>query len=262
MVEEGVDDGGVELPEGPTLVIRLGGGRSGEQYMVNREVMTIGRAPQSDVFLDDITVSRDHARLERTANGVSHHRPRQPQRHLREPAADRVGAARRRRRAADRQVPAELLRAGVTVSADPTSDNRQTKLTIGAVCKMLSEEFGDISISKIRFLEDQRLITPRRTAGRLPAVQRGGRRPAAHDPAHAARRVPAAAGDPPGDDAGSQGHPPSAAGECRRPPDARRGADRDRRRHPVRARSCTSTACSRRATGMRPSRTPVPTPRS
>ena len=51
------------------------------------------------------------------------------------------------------------------MSADPASDNRQTKLTIGAVCKMLSEEFGDISISKIRFLEDQRLITPRRTPG-------------------------------------------------------------------------------------------------
>jgi pSer/pThr/pTyr-binding forkhead associated (FHA) protein len=36
----------------------------------DRDVMTIGRAPQSDVFLDDITVSREHARLERTPNGV------------------------------------------------------------------------------------------------------------------------------------------------------------------------------------------------
>src|SRR5689334_18993408 len=64
VVEDGVDDGGVETPDGPTLVIRLGGGRSGEQYLVDRDVMTIGRAPQSDLFLDDITVSRDHARLE------------------------------------------------------------------------------------------------------------------------------------------------------------------------------------------------------
>src|ERR1700733_11709935 len=40
------------------------------------------------------------------------------------------------------------------------------RLTIGTVCKMLNDEFGgDISISKIRFLEDQRLITPRRTPG-------------------------------------------------------------------------------------------------
>ena len=38
-------------------------------------------------------------------------------------------------------------------------------LTIGAVCKQLEREFPDISISKIRYLEDQKLITPRRTAG-------------------------------------------------------------------------------------------------
>ncbi|CAB4871444.1 unannotated protein [freshwater metagenome] len=38
-------------------------------------------------------------------------------------------------------------------------------MTIGAVCKTLSPEFPDISISKIRYLEDQKLLTPRRTAG-------------------------------------------------------------------------------------------------
>ena len=38
-------------------------------------------------------------------------------------------------------------------------------LTIGAVCKILSQEFDDISISKIRYLEDQKLLTPRRTRG-------------------------------------------------------------------------------------------------
>jgi len=38
-------------------------------------------------------------------------------------------------------------------------------LTIGAVCKILSQEFEDISISKIRYLEDQKLLTPRRTPG-------------------------------------------------------------------------------------------------
>jgi DNA-binding transcriptional MerR regulator len=37
--------------------------------------------------------------------------------------------------------------------------------TIGAVCKALSAEFPDISISKIRYLEDQRLLAPRRTPG-------------------------------------------------------------------------------------------------
>ena len=38
-------------------------------------------------------------------------------------------------------------------------------LTIGAVCKALEREFPDISISKIRYLEDQKLLSPRRTPG-------------------------------------------------------------------------------------------------
>ena len=38
-------------------------------------------------------------------------------------------------------------------------------LTIGTVCKILQNEFDDISISKIRYLEDQKLLAPRRTAG-------------------------------------------------------------------------------------------------
>jgi DNA-binding transcriptional MerR regulator len=45
-------------------------------------------------------------------------------------------------------------------------DSRPRKaLTIGAVCKILENEFEDISISKIRYLEDQKLLTPRRTQG-------------------------------------------------------------------------------------------------
>jgi DNA-binding transcriptional MerR regulator len=38
-------------------------------------------------------------------------------------------------------------------------------LTIGAVAKILGREFDDISISKIRYLEDQKLLSPRRTPG-------------------------------------------------------------------------------------------------
>ena len=47
-------------------------------------------------------------------------------------------------------------------AAPPT---RQKSLTIGAVCKQLEREFPEISISKIRYLEDQKLLTPRRTQG-------------------------------------------------------------------------------------------------
>ncbi len=48
-------------------------------------------------------------------------------------------------------------------AGEPTK--RQKSLTIGAVCKALAQEFPDISISKIRYLEDQKLLTPRRTPG-------------------------------------------------------------------------------------------------
>jgi DNA-binding transcriptional MerR regulator len=41
----------------------------------------------------------------------------------------------------------------------------QKSITIGAVCKAISQEFPDISISKIRYLEDQKLLSPRRTPG-------------------------------------------------------------------------------------------------
>jgi DNA-binding transcriptional MerR regulator len=47
--------------------------------------------------------------------------------------------------------------------ATPGSDRKA--LTIGAVTKILQREFEDISISKIRYLEDQKLLSPRRTPG-------------------------------------------------------------------------------------------------
>jgi DNA-binding transcriptional MerR regulator len=42
---------------------------------------------------------------------------------------------------------------------------RQKRLTIGSVCDRLKAEFPDISISKIRYLEDQGLLAPQRTQG-------------------------------------------------------------------------------------------------
>jgi DNA-binding transcriptional MerR regulator len=49
--------------------------------------------------------------------------------------------------------------------AAETERPRQKPVTIGAVCKALVQEFPDISISKIRYLEDQKLLSPRRTQG-------------------------------------------------------------------------------------------------
>jgi DNA-binding transcriptional MerR regulator len=55
--------------------------------------------------------------------------------------------------------------AGEDSPAGSQIQQRQKSLTIGAVCKALAQEFPDISISKIRYLEDQKLLTPRRTPG-------------------------------------------------------------------------------------------------
>ena len=52
------------------------------------------------------------------------------------------------------------------LDVDELSGERpQKSMTIGAVCKALAQEFPDISISKIRYLEDQKLLNPRRTPG-------------------------------------------------------------------------------------------------
>src|SRR3954451_11334429 len=52
-----------------------------------------------------------------------------------------------------------------TTAGVPTEAPPRKSLTIGAVCKQLEREFPDISISKIRYLEDQKLLSPRRTQG-------------------------------------------------------------------------------------------------
>jgi hypothetical protein len=56
--------------DGATLVIRSGGGRAGEAFTLDGERMTIGRSPEAEIFLDDVTVSRNHALLVRRRDGL------------------------------------------------------------------------------------------------------------------------------------------------------------------------------------------------
>ena len=69
--EEGADAADDVLEElgleGPALVVRSGGGRAGEHFIPRDERTTIGRSPDCDIFLDDVTVSRSHAVLLRKA---------------------------------------------------------------------------------------------------------------------------------------------------------------------------------------------------
>ena len=59
------------VTRGATLVIRAGGGRAGETFPLQGDRSTIGRRPDSDIFLDDVTVSRDHAII--VARGDEHY---------------------------------------------------------------------------------------------------------------------------------------------------------------------------------------------
>ena len=73
MPGEDEEDGPGELAElgidGPALVIRSGGGRAGEHFSLDREETSVGRSPDCDIFLDDVTVSHRHATLRRSERG-------------------------------------------------------------------------------------------------------------------------------------------------------------------------------------------------
>jgi len=67
MPDEADEEGALALEDfrtdGPALVVRSGGGRAGETFRPTGERATIGRSPDCEIFLDDVTVSRKHAVL-------------------------------------------------------------------------------------------------------------------------------------------------------------------------------------------------------
>jgi len=53
------------LPSGSALLVVLHGPSMGSRYLLDTDVVTVGRHPDSDIFLDDITVSRRHVEFRR-----------------------------------------------------------------------------------------------------------------------------------------------------------------------------------------------------
>jgi pSer/pThr/pTyr-binding forkhead associated (FHA) protein len=54
-----------ELTEGQALLVVKRGPSAGSKILIDRDVTTVGRHPESDIFLDDVTVSRRHAEVRR-----------------------------------------------------------------------------------------------------------------------------------------------------------------------------------------------------
>jgi pSer/pThr/pTyr-binding forkhead associated (FHA) protein len=59
------------LPAGAALLAVKRGPNVGSRFLLDRDVTTVERHPDSDIFLDDITVSRRHVELQREGSGLS-----------------------------------------------------------------------------------------------------------------------------------------------------------------------------------------------
>jgi pSer/pThr/pTyr-binding forkhead associated (FHA) protein len=56
------------LPAGSALLIVQRGPNEGSRFLLDQDVTTVGRHPNADIFLDDVTVSRRHAEFHRNGN--------------------------------------------------------------------------------------------------------------------------------------------------------------------------------------------------
>ncbi len=72
-VEEEVAAPVEELREGTAMLVVRRGPNAGSRFLLDKELVTAGRHPESDVFLDDITVSRRHAEIRRSPTGFTVH---------------------------------------------------------------------------------------------------------------------------------------------------------------------------------------------
>jgi pSer/pThr/pTyr-binding forkhead associated (FHA) protein len=61
------------LPAGSALLIVQRGPGAGSRYLLDTEMVSAGRHPESDIFLDDITVSRRHVEFHRTEGSFRVH---------------------------------------------------------------------------------------------------------------------------------------------------------------------------------------------
>lgn len=63
------EPGAEHLPSGSALLVVKRGSNAGSRFLLDREITSAGRHPESDIFLDDVTVSRRHAEFRRSSDG-------------------------------------------------------------------------------------------------------------------------------------------------------------------------------------------------
>src|SRR4051812_16013210 len=68
-LEEELDEALAELPQGLGMLVVRKGPNAGSRFVLEAPVTALGRHPESDIFLDDITVSRRHAVVRRGDDG-------------------------------------------------------------------------------------------------------------------------------------------------------------------------------------------------
>ena len=166
---------------------------AGSRFLLDQDVTTAGRHPDSDIFLDDVTVSRRHAEFHREGGGFIVHDVGSLNGTYVNRRAGRRRHPGRRRRGADRQVPAASTwpvparavtsrppygeraraRAGSDEAGRPAARAGRERDERGRGARRVAEhrrgagqlraEFPDITISKIRFLEAEGLVHPERT---------------------------------------------------------------------------------------------------
>ena len=187
-------------PTAPALIVRSGGGRAGETSRRegepddDRPLARVRRSSSTTSPSPASTPCSSHATATACSRG-----PGQPERHLRQPRSAIESAALAETATSSRSASTGSRSSQRHDGARPsTARAARLRSRSAPSAGTLKDEFPDISISKIRYLEDQGLLEPEAHAGRLPALRRGRRRAAGDDPAAPARRVPAAARDPGG----------------------------------------------------------------
>ena len=161
------DQAAVEaLPPGSALLVVRRGPNAGSRFLLDVDLVTAGRHPDSDIFLDDVTVSRRHAEFVRSVggfavkdvgslNGTYVNRHRIDEVLLTGGDEVQIGKYRLVYLVRPASPGAQPVTAAVPARA---------YLSIGEVLARLRPEFPDVTISKIRFLESEGLVEPQRTS--------------------------------------------------------------------------------------------------